>query len=168
MDIAEEKGFPSLRYSVDHSCFSRLCEERLGRTILVTDHTDWPDEKVIRTYRGLASIEDTFKNMKNTHYFSWSPAYHWTDQKIRVHAFYCVLALTCASLANKVVSDGGVKITLPAMLKELSQIREVAVIYPAGTLAHPKDHVTLSRMSAKQRRLAELLEIVDAVAPGRG
>jgi hypothetical protein len=27
--------------------------------------------------------------MKNPHFLGWSPMFHWTDSKIRVHAFYC-------------------------------------------------------------------------------
>ncbi len=61
-----------------------------------------------------------------------------------MHAFYCVIALLIGSLARKVAGEAGVKITLPALLNELSAIREVAVIYPDGSLAHPKDHITLS------------------------
>ena len=55
--------------------------------------------------------------------------------------------------------QAGVNLTLPALLKELSAIREVAVVYPTGTLAHPKDHITLSRMSDRQKKLALALEI---------
>ena len=54
--------------------------------------------------------------------------------------------------------------TLPALLAELTNIREVAVIYPHGTLAHPKDHITLSRMTPKQRKLAEILNIAQTLA----
>ena len=72
---------------------------------------------------------------------------------------YCVLALLTASLARKVAFEAGIDLPLPALLKELSAIREVAVIYPPGTLAHPKDHITLSRMSARQKKLAQALEI---------
>ena len=32
---------------------------------------------------------------------SFSPMYHWTEQKIRVHTFYCVLALTTAHLMRR-------------------------------------------------------------------
>jgi hypothetical protein len=71
------------------------------------------------------------------------------------------LALLIASLARKVAFEAGVNLTLPALLKELSAIREVAVIYPPGTLARPKDHITLSRMSARQKKLAEALEIAE-------
>ena len=97
--------------------------------------------------------------MKDTNFLRWQPAYHWTDQKLRVHALYCVLALLLASLARKVAIEAGIDITVLRLLKELSLIREVAVIYPPGTLAHRKDHITLSRMSSLQNKLAKALEI---------
>jgi len=160
-DIKEDKKseIPYLRYSVDHTALQRLSQERLGRTVLVTDHTRWSAAQVIWAYRSLCAIEDAFKNMKNVDFLRWQPAHHWTDQKLRVHALYCVLALLLASLARKVAFEAGVDLTLPALLKELSAIREVAVIYPPGTLAHAKDHITLSRMSARQKKLAQALEI---------
>ena len=97
--------------------------------------------------------------MKNTDFLGWQPAHHWTDQKLRVHALYCVLALLIASLARKEAVEAGVNLTLPALLKELSAICEDAVIYPPGTLARPKEHITLNRMSARQKKLAQALEI---------
>ena len=39
--------------------------------------------------------------MKNPHFVTFPPSFHWTDQKIRVHAFYCVLALTMVSLLQR-------------------------------------------------------------------
>jgi len=166
IEVEEEGGIPRLRYSVDHEALRRLTDERLGKTLLVTDHADWSALQLAEAYRSLASIEETFRNMKNVHFLSWQPAYHWTDQKIRVHAFYCVLALTLATLAGKVVSEAGIDMTLPALLKELSSIREVALIYPAGAPVRPKDHVTLSRMSSRQRKLAELLRITEVARAG--
>ena len=97
-------------------------------------------------------MEDAFKNMKNTDFLRWQVAHHWTDQKLCVHALYCVLALLRASLARKVALEAGINLTLPALLKELSAIGEVAVIYPLGTFARPKDHIILS-MSARQKNL---------------
>jgi transposase len=161
VDVTEDKtsGIPRLSYSVDHSVLQRLTQERLGRTVLVSDQTHWSARQVVETYRRLCVVEDTFKNMKNTDFLRWQPAHHWTDQKLRVHALYCVLALLLASLARKVTFEAGVTLTLPALIKELSAIREVAVIYPPGTLARPKDHITLSRMSGRQKKLAQALEI---------
>jgi len=166
IEVEEEGGIPRLRYSVDHEALRRLADERLGKTLLVTDHADWSAGQLAEAYRSLTSIEETFRNMKNVHFLSWDPAYHWTDQKIRVHAFYCVLALTLATLAAKVASEAGIDMTLPALLKELSSIREVALIYPVGAPVRPKDHVTLSRMSPRQRKLAELLGIAEVTRAG--
>ena len=51
--------------------------------------------------------------------------------------------------------------TIPALLKELTTMREVTVIYPKGTLAHRIDHITFSRMTSRQKKLAEHLEIAE-------
>ena len=152
---------PRLVYALDHRALEKLTRERLGRTVLVCDHLEWTPRQIIETYRSLAFIEETFKHMKNTDFLHWQPADHWTDQKLNVHAFYCVLGVLVASLARKVVVEAGIDLTIPALLKELSAIREVAVIYPQGTLAHRKDHIALTRMSGRQKKIAEHLHTAD-------
>jgi transposase len=159
INVQQEKGLPVLQYALKHSELDRLINQRLGRTALVTDQIEWEPAQVIGSYRSLTQIEDAFKNMKNIDFLHWQPAYHWTDQKIKVHGFYCVLALLLSTLARKLALEAGLELALPAMLKELSDIREVAVIYPKGTMAHRKDHITLSRMTPRQRKLADCLEI---------
>ena len=163
VEVDTVKGLPRLRYTVDHTALDRLSNERLGRTLLVTSHDNWTAKETIDTYRSLSLIEETFKHMKNVDFLRWQPAYHWTDQKLKVHAFYCVLALLLASLARKVAVQAGMNLTVPALLEQLTRIRKVAVIYPQGTLAHRKDHITLSRMSPRQRRLAVALDIGDVL-----
>jgi len=160
----QEKGALDFSYSVDHASLQDLSHQRLGKTVLVTDQLDWKPRQVIESYRNLAYIEETFKNMKNVHFLRWQPAFHWTDQKLRVHGFYCVLALLLCSLAHKTVLEAGVKITIPALLKELSSIREVALLYPPGTPS--KNQITLSRMSPRQKKLAQLLEVQDIAVSG--
>lgn len=161
--VTEEDGLPCLQYAVDHAALRKLTDERLGRTLLITDQLEWTPARVVETYRHLASIEQAFKNMKNIRFLRWQPAYHWTDQKLRVHAFYCVLALLLSTLAHKLTSQAGISLSLPALLKELCAIREVAVIYPTGG---PQSHITLSRMSPRQRKLAQLLEIAPTIHTG--
>jgi len=157
--ITEEGTLPVLRYAVDHTALDRLVHYRLGRTLLLAVMTEGEAAEIIGIYRSLTHIEDVFRNMKNVDFLRWQPAYHWTDQKLKVHGLYCVLALLLATLARKVAFLAGVDLSLPALLEELSAIREVAVIYPPGTLARRKDHITLSRMSSTQRKLAEALEL---------
>ena len=159
ISVEQERGIPLLRYKVDHTALDKLVNERLGRTVLVTDHLDWTPHEIISAYRNLASIEEAFKNMKNINFLRWQPAYHWTNQKLKVHGFYCVLALLLATLAHKVAVQSGCDLTIINLLKELNTLREVAVIYPQGTLAHRKDHITLTRMSSQQKKLAEIFNI---------
>jgi len=159
VSVTEEKGRPKLHYGVDHAALDALCHQRLGRTLLLAVGTPQDPQQIIATYRSLGRIEDVFKNMKNVDFLRWQPAYHWTDQKLKVHGLYCVLALLLATLARKTAHGAGVDLPLHALLEQLTAIREVAVIYPQGTLAHPKDHITLSRMSPTQRKLADALEI---------
>lgn len=163
VSIEEEEGLPRLRYEVNHVALEKLTKERLGKTVLITKHTDWQASRVIETYRSLTGVEEAFKNMKNMDFLHWQPAFHWTDQKIRVHGLYCVLALLLAALARKVVREAGLDLSIPLLLNELTAIREVAVIYPQGTLAHRKDHITLSRMTSRQKKLAEWLEIAETL-----
>lgn len=158
-EVEQDKGLPRLRYELDHAALATLTNQRLGRTVLVSDHLDWSAKDIVTAYRSLADVEQAFKNMKNIDFLHWQPAYHWTTQKIKVHGFYCVLALLLATVARKVVAHAGIDMTIPALLKQLTDIREVAVIYPQGTLAHRKDHMTLSRMTSRQKKLAEHLEI---------
>jgi hypothetical protein len=44
--------------------------------------------------------------MKNPHFLGWSSLFHWTDSKIQVHAFYCVLALLTSLLQRELVRKG--------------------------------------------------------------
>ena len=163
VSVTEQKGLPKLHYGVDHAALDTLTHQRLGRTLLLAVGTQGDTQQTIATYRSLTQIEEVFKNMKNVDFLRWQPAYHWTEQKLKVHGFYCVLALLLATLARKLACQAGLDLTLPALLEELTAIREVAVIYPQGTLAHPKDHITLSRMSSTQRKLADALDIATAL-----
>jgi transposase len=160
VDIDQKGKFPQISYSFNRQKHTYLLQHRLGRTALITNHINWSPEAVISTYRGLYHIEEAFKRMKNMDFLHWQPAFHWTNQKIRVHTFYCVLALLLASLARKVVCEAGIEISLWKLLEELSDIREVAIIYPESSGIN---ECTMSRMSPRQKRLSELFEIGELV-----
>lgn len=162
VSVTEDKGLPALRYALDHAALDALTQQRLGRTLLLAFGVDGGAEHIIETYRSLTHIEEAFKHMKNVDFLRWQPAYHWTDQKLKVHGLYCVLALLLATLARRCAAHAGVDLTVPALLDELTAIREVAFIYPQGA-AYPKDHITLSRMSPRQKKLADALDIATAL-----
>ena len=97
-------------------------------------------------FRVLASraqhhVERAFKQMKNPHWVSFSPAFHWTDQKLRVHVFYCVLALLLSSLLQRKAAHGGHLLTIEQLLAELSGVTEVVNLY-AARLSRPPEGAT--------------------------
>ena len=100
--------------------------------------------------------------MKNPHFISVRPMYHWTDAMIRVHVFYCVLALTIASLLRRELHRKGIEISIRRLLQLLNDIREVALIWPRqpgrpSGAGQKRDTFKLSRMSAEQTQIFDAL-----------
>ncbi len=110
--------------------------------------------------RGQYMVEEAFKRMKDPHHIALRPQHHWTDQKVEVHVFCCVLALTLCSLLRRELSQKGIDRSIPAILDDLSRIQEVAVVYPAKSKGgEPGIKVTLSNLSDDQRALYEALDL---------
>lgn len=169
-DIVMREGVPDLRFRTDHAALHRLAQERFGKTILFTTNHGQTDEELIQAYRGQATIEDAFAQIKDPHCVAWRPMFHWTDSKIRVHAFYCVLALTLAALLRRELhhraaeTDAPLAATsIPGIMAELAGIKEVAHIFPAESGIKP--HLTFSTMTPMQKRFFELLGLGRLKAP---
>src|SRR5713101_3430786 len=157
-EVTTQAGRPRLRYHMDQTAWSRLQHTLLGKNILFTDQTDWSDEAIVRAYRGQCHIEEAFKRMKNPHFVSWRPLHHWTDQKIRVHALYCVLALLLSSLLRRTLAQKGIDLSIVKILATLSRIKEVALIY-RDVRSKTRPVITYSRLSPLQKRLVDALDL---------
>lgn len=158
-EVTDDK-IPWLTFETDTTALSRLMRTQLGKTILFTDNDDWTDEEIVLAYRSQHHVEDAFRQMKHPHYLGWSPMFHWTDSKIRVHAFSCVLALTLSSLLQRTLHHRGWELSLPRMFELLGGIRETLVIYPRrrGQKKHPTQ-ASLSTLSEAQQKLLKTLEL---------
>lgn len=146
-------GLPELHFELDQEALHQLARERFGKTILFTDQHDWSNEQILAAYRGQHQVEHAFRQMKAPQFVSWRPMFHWTDSKIRVHAFYCVLAPMLASLLLREVhrraQERGLPVpahSIPDLLQTLGAIREVAHLYPPE--ARTPAHITLSARTA--------------------
>jgi hypothetical protein len=96
--------------------------------------------------------------MKNPHFVSWRPLHHWTDQKIRVHAFYCVLALLLSSLLHRTLVQKGIEMSIVRILATLSAVQEVALIYRAPR-SRTGPVIGLSALTPQQSRLIQALDL---------
>jgi len=164
---AVRKGL-ELTYSTDQAALDRLCRVQLGKTILFTDNAGWSDEDIVLAYRSQHHIETAFRQMKNPHFLGWSPMFHWTDSKIQVHAFYCVLALLLTSLLQRELARLGEDLSVNRILEELGGIQETLIVYPRRQ--GQRQHTTatcLTRMSPLQSRLFSLLDLKRYAPPQR-
>jgi transposase len=156
----EDGAVPTLTFETDQTALARLVDKQLGKTILFTDNDDWTNEAIVLGYRSQHHIEDAFRQMKHPHYLGWQPMFHWTDSKIRAHAFTCVLALTLSSLLQRTLHQKGLDLSLPRMFDLLGGIRETLVIYPKKPgQRHPSTARALSTLNAEQEQLVTALEL---------
>jgi len=113
----------SIDYSALNSEKAEISAKYFGKKLIITDRDDWSTEEIIKTYREQDCIEKIFKASKNNEHFSIRPQYHFTDQKIRVHIFCCLLGLTLATVLQKEVVNSGINISKDKLLAKLSEIR---------------------------------------------
>ena len=159
-EVQEVRKGLELTFHTDQAALERLCRVQFGKTILFTDNADWTEEQIVLAYRSQYHIEDAFKQMKNPHFLGWSPMFHWTDSKIQVHAFYCVLALLLTSLLQRELAQKGEPLSINRLLEELGGIRETLIVYPRRQGQRQAPAVTcLTRMTALQQRLFSLLDL---------
>lgn len=160
VELTEKKGLPVLSYRFDHRAWERLQKTLLGKNILFTSNDDWTDAEIVRAYRSQHHVESAFRSMKDPQHISLRPQYHWTDQKVEVHVFYCVIALMLCSLLERELNNRGIKISFARALDQLGKIRELAVIYPPeGRKRKPTVKMTVSSMSDEQRALYNTLDL---------
>lgn len=163
--VASRGGRLELSYDVDQEAFRRLRREVLGKRLLFTDNEAWSDEEIVAGYRGQHHVGRAFRDLKDPEVVQFSPMFHWTDSKIRVHALSCVLALTLVGLLHRRVVQGGVDISRARLLEELKKVRVVTNLYPpAGGKSpekggRPRIETVLSERTKLQKRLCDLLEL---------
>jgi hypothetical protein len=139
--------------------------EIFGKRILFTDHEDWSIAEVVAAYRSQWQVEADFRQMKDPHVVSFSPMFHWTEQKIRVHVFYCVLALMVARLMVREAAQAGIAMSVRELLDRLGGIEETVLLY-AGERGRPRARHILTDMDPDQRRLYDLFGL-ETYAPKR-
>jgi len=83
---------------------------------------------------------------------SFAPIRHFTDHKIRVHLFTCVLALAIAHLMRRQAAQAGIATSVPALLEDLAGIGETVLLYP-GEKGRPRARHQITRMDPHQQRL---------------
>jgi len=156
-----------LAFHTDEEARAALEEEIFGKRILFSDKTiaQASTQAIVGDYRSQEVVEGDFRQMKDSSVVSFSPMHHFTEQKIRVHIFYCVLALMVAKLMTREADRAGMHLSVRALLESLAGIEETLLLYQ-GERGRPRARRMLTEMDATQRRLYDLFGL-DAYAPKR-
>jgi transposase len=134
----------------------RLEERLFGKRILFTNRDHWSVADVVAAYRSQSDAEFGFRQLKDPHVVSFSPMHHWTDQKIRVHVFCCVLALAVAHLMRRTAAQAGLHLSVRELLDHLEGIGETVLLHHDGSKGRPRAQRLLTDMTDTQRRLFDL------------
>lgn len=147
-----------LQFTFDHAALQQLMAQRLGRTVLLTNRLAWTAEQVIAGYDGQQHIEQVFRGLKDGDWLGWGPMYHWTDSKIRVHAFYCLLGLSLLQTVYREAQAAWPGLSMERLLDELGRIQEVVLLYPPqGETGPPRTATVLSTQTLPQQALVKTL-----------
>jgi transposase len=155
-----------LSWHTDIRARARLEQRLFGKRILFTNRDHWTIADVVGAYRSQSEVEAGFRQLKDPHVVSFSPMHHWTDSKIRVHVFYCVLALAVAHLMRREADNAGLHLSVRELLNTLAGVQETVLLYHDGGKGRPRARRMLTDMDPTQQRLAGLFAI-NQYAPTR-
>lgn len=128
-EILEKDGNILLTFSDSAQKLEAIKEEQLGKTALFTDRDDLTDYQIITAYRSAWHVESAFRQMKNTDFLTVRPIFHWTDQRIAIHIFTCVLAYRLCTLLRRELHEKGIDCSVNQFLESMNTVNRVTTFY---------------------------------------
>ena len=159
-ELQQQDGGWHLQFDFDQAAFQQLLEHRLGRTVLLTNRLDWTAEQVVSGYSGQQPVEQVFRGLKDGDWLGWGPMHHWTDRKIRIHAFYCMLGISLLQYVHKQAQRAWPDLSMEQLQQELDQVKQFVLLYPAqGEKGPQRAAYVLSQQTLVQQALLKTLEL---------
>lgn len=135
-------------------------EDKLGFRIIMTNRHEWTSQDIITAYYGQSKIEHAFKNMKNPYHLALKPQYHWTNQKIKVHYFICVIGYLLSTIIwREARLKAGYKGSLDNLLDILNNIRLGAMLEESKKTGKPKATYKLEEMTKDEKMIIKALGV---------
>lgn len=157
--LEPSEGKFNLTFSINQKHLEEL-EDELGFRILMTNRHDWQTPDIIKSFYSQSTIENTFKNIKNPNHLSISPQFHWTDQKIRVHYFICVVGyLLAAILWRQARLKADFRGSLNSLLDLLNSVRLSTLLEKNNTRGRVKTIHKLEELTDEQTHIMKALKI---------
>jgi transposase len=149
VELIGDEIITNIKFVLDNDAKKDIIKKYFGKKLIISDRKDWSTYEIVKAYREQDCIEKIFKSTKDTDHFSIRPQFHYTNQKIRVHIFCCLLGYTLATVLQKELSVAGVDISNDKILDNLKNIRQCFIKDRVGT----KVNKTLEEMDELQNCL---------------
>ncbi len=121
----DREGYWDLDWQIDPEAYAHLRDRVFGRRILVSNREEWTNDQIVLTYWGQSQAEHVFRHLKDAGFLALRPQFHWTDQKIAVHAFCCVVGYLLAALLRRHARQMGYVEGMDRLLEMLAGVRIV-------------------------------------------
>lgn len=136
---SNEHGGTQVRSWSDLDEYRRLLQHYFGLRVLITDRNEWTTAQIVEAYRGQSRVEAAFRDLKDPGMLSTRPQFHWTDQKLHVHAFMCVTGyLLVRLLWWRARRDAGFAGGERNLLAQLARIRRCRIVEHTGRAGRPR------------------------------
>jgi len=156
-------GALEVRLWSDVAEYQRLLTQYFGLRVLITDRCEWCTAQIIEAYRGQAKVEGAFRDLKDPHMLATRPQFHWTDQKLHVHAFMCVTAYLLVTLLHwRATRRAAFHGSSRHLLSDLAQLRCCRLIEHTGRKGRPRVRWQLEHTDTE---LAALVQALGAAPP---
>ena len=96
-----------------------------GKNVIITDNTDWTTSEIVQASLDRWQVEDQFRLSNNDDLVSARPVRHWTDSKIRIHLFTCVVAMTYLRILENRLARKGIQRTANDVMADMQRLHSV-------------------------------------------
>lgn len=139
--------------------YRRLAERYFGLRVLITDRAEWSTAQIIQAYRGQSNVESAFRDLKDPRMLSTRPQFHWTDQKLHVHAFICVTAyLPVTLLHRQATQKAAYEGSSRRLLEGLAEVRCCRLVDLTGKKGRPRVRWQMEEIDRQRKTLAQVLD----------
>jgi transposase len=146
-----------LDYQVDQEQL-QCTGDKLGFRMIMTNRHAWTSREIISAFYGQSKIEHAFRDLKNPFHLALKPQHHWTDQKIKVHYFICVIGYLLSTIIwREARLKAGYTGSLDGLLDMLNNIRLATMLEQSKKAGNPKENYMLEVMSEQEEKIMSAL-----------
>ena len=161
VEVRKEGGEWKVIPKLDEVAQEKLEKEYFGLRLLATSQHAWSTAEIIEAYRGQWRVEGAFRDLKDPWLCAFRPQYHWTDQKLVVHALIAFLSLLLGRvLLRRARERTPYRGTLRNLMQQLSRIRTATVIERQQAAGRPRVYQQVEECDPELTRLGRALGVL--------